>query len=66
MKELKITFSFRDWQKGQRILQMLGLIPEDRWLISDSWEIKLEDEDHLHELESELDSVDCEFVIKEV
>lgn len=65
MKELKITFSFRDWEKGQRILQMLGFISDD-WMLTDSHKIEIIDEEDLQILKSELDSLDCEFVIQEL
>jgi hypothetical protein len=62
--KIQITFSLRDWRKGQNILTMLGLRKEGLTL-SETLIIKIE-EWMLEDLKFELDQAGVEFEIEEL
>jgi hypothetical protein len=62
----EITFSIRDWKRGQNCLQQLALKDEQE-LMTDTFNIELEDEEHLQELREELNARDIEIIdIKQI
>ena len=55
----ELEFSLRDWSKGSNLLARLGFNDEN--MLSDSFDLTLEDEDEEDMLLSELNSLDLEF-----
>lgn len=66
MKTIEITFSIRDWSKGQDLLVRLGFLPEGVVQATDTHMIHIEDEDMEDLLKEELDMMDLEFETKEI
>jgi hypothetical protein len=65
MKHLQITFSIRDWKQGQNLLQELDL-KDEHHILTNTFNIELEDEDHLTQLKDELNAKDIEFELNQI
>lgn len=61
MKTVQLTFSIRDWKRGQQLLLQLGHIDQE-W-ISESWELELEDW-QIEDLKEEIENLGLEHELR--